>query len=391
MDNYLTIIEKYLKGSISSLEKETLKEWLQQKQEHRDIFEKKVTQWHASSKDISVDSDQAFNRFLDLIQEKELEERKVITLKTLKRVFQYAAILIGVLVLGYYLSRLNPSNVDKVDNLVSTETVKEDKIKIVQEDGTITYIDINSLSDVVTANGSMIGKKDRDKLVISDDAKNLEEIEYLEISIPKGEIFQLSLSDGTKVWMNADSKLKFPKNFIAKEANRVVYLEGEAFFDVTTNKAQPFIVKTKEMDVKVLGTQFNVSSYVEDSTIKTTLVEGSVAINAKNKLEELKLKPNYQAVYSKYDKVIAKKKVNTMLFTSWMQKKMIIHNESFAEVIKRLERTYNVEIVSTNQRLNNTRFTGEFDTENVKQILSVFSKTINFNYEIENKRIVIAP
>ncbi|AXT56020.1 DUF4974 domain-containing protein [Aquimarina sp. MMG015] len=391
MDNYLTIIKKYLEGSISSSEKETLKQWLQQKQEHRDVFEKKVAQWHASSKDISVNSDQAFNRFLNSIQEKELEERKVITLKTLKKVFRYAAILIGVLVLGYYLSRLNPSNVDNVEDLVSTETVRDDKIKIVQEDGTITYIDINSLSDVITANGSMIGKKDRDKLVISDNAKDLEEIEYLEISIPKGEIFQLSLSDGTKVWMNADSKLKFPKNFIAKEVNRIVYLEGEAFFDVTTNKAQPFIVKTKEMDVKVLGTKFNVSSYAEDSTIKTTLVEGSVAINAKNKLKELKLRPNYQAVYSKGDELIAKKKVNTILFTSWMQKKMIIHNESFAEVIKRLERTYNVEIISTNQRLNNTRFTGEFDTENVKQILNVFSKTINFNYEIENKKIVIAP
>ncbi|SEL84748.1 FecR family protein [Aquimarina amphilecti] len=387
MNNYLTIIEKYLEGNASSFEKESLKLWLNEKQEHREFFEKKVAEWNEAHQEISVNSDKAFKRFLDKTQ----ENNKVVEFRSLKRVLQYAAMFLGILGLGYYLIELNPTKAGNERILVLNEEIQEDRIKIVQDDGTVTYMDINGLSDVITTNGTVIGKKVKDKLVISDDTKNEEKLEYLEISIPKGRIFQLSLSDGTRIWMNADSKLKFPKNFIATEKNRIVYLQGEAFFDVATNKRQPFLVKTNGMDVKVLGTQFNVSSYQEDTTIKATLVEGSVTINTGDELEVISLKPNDQAIYSKDNRMINKKIVNTVLFTSWMQKKMIIQNESFAEVIKRLERTYDVEIISTNQKLNNTRFTGEFDIENVKQILNVFSKTINFKYVIENKRIVIAP
>ncbi|RKM92724.1 DUF4974 domain-containing protein, partial [Aquimarina sp. BL5] len=271
------------------------------------------------------------------------------------------------------------------------ESLEEDKIKIIQEDGTITYLDFDDKTDIINAKGKLIGKKDRDKLIVSN-TKNGEEIEYLEISIPKGKIFQLSLSDGTKVWLNAASTLKFPKNFVASESNRVVHLQGEAFFDVTTNKTQPFIVNTASIDVEVLGTQFNVSSYQEDATVKTTLVEGSVAIidsEDQNKLSTLV--PNDQAVYTKQNKGLDQKKVNTEIYTAWMYRKMTIQDESFASVIKRLERTYDIEIINTNDRLNKTRFTGEFDVENVRQILNVFSETIDFTYTIENKRIVIAP
>ncbi|WP_299437464.1 FecR domain-containing protein [uncultured Aquimarina sp.] len=391
MKSYLTLIEKYLENTISPEDREILKSWVEENEEHKNIFKKEVANWSVAKEEISVDPNKAYDRFVKNIQKGEQEKGKVRSLHSLKKVMQYAAVLAGILVITYYAVKSNPVVITNDNNVVITESLEEDKIKIVQEDGTVTYIDFDDKTDIVNADGKLIGKKDRDKLVVSN-TENSEEIEYLEISIPKGKIFQLSLSDGTKVWLNAASTLKFPKNFAASQPNRLVYLEGEAFFDVTTNKEQPFIVNTGTVDVEVLGTQFNVSSYQEDLTVKTTLVEGSVAINNSDDHKKLlTLIPNDQAVYTKQNKDLDKKKVNTEVYTAWMYRKMIIQDESFTSVIKRLERTYDVEIVSTNERLNNTRFTGEFDVENVRQILNVFSETIDFTYTIENKRIVIAP
>ncbi|AXT53450.1 DUF4974 domain-containing protein [Aquimarina sp. BL5] len=391
MKSYLGLIEKYLEDKISPEEREILKSWVSENEEHKNIFTKEVAEWSAAKKEISVDSHKAYDRFVSTIQKEEHKKGKVRSLQSWKRVMQYAAILVGVLVITYYAVKSNPVVITNDNNIVTTESLEEDKIKIIQEDGTITYLDFDDKTDIINAKGKLIGKKDRDKLIVSN-TKNGEEIEYLEISIPKGKIFQLSLSDGTKVWLNAASTLKFPKNFVASESNRVVHLQGEAFFDVTTNKTQPFIVNTASIDVEVLGTQFNVSSYQEDATVKTTLVEGSVAIidsEDQNKLSTLV--PNDQAVYTKQNKGLDQKKVNTEIYTAWMYRKMTIQDESFASVIKRLERTYDIEIINTNDRLNKTRFTGEFDVENVRQILNVFSETIDFTYTIENKRIVIAP
>ncbi|MDH7444300.1 FecR domain-containing protein [Aquimarina sp. 2201CG14-23] len=391
MKKHLQLIEEYLKNTISPEDREILKSWLEEDEEHKDIFKEKVTAWSATKEEISVDPKKAYDRFVTKIQEKDSEKAKVISLRPWRKVAQYAAVLAGILVVGYFITKTNPVYTENENTIVSTESLPEDKIKIVQEDGTVIYMDVDDQSDIVTADGTVIGTKEQDQLIVTADNKD-NKVGYLEISIPKGKIFQLSLHDGTKVWLNAASTLKFPQQFNASEKNRTVYLDGEAFFDVTTNKEQPFIVQTKEIQVEVLGTQFNVSSYADDTTVRTTLVEGSVAVNdSENQSNLLKLIPSYQAIYSKDQKIINKQKVNTELFTSWMYRKMIIQDESFASIIKRLERTYDVEIVSNNQKLNDTQFTGEFDIENVRQILNVFSETINFTYKIENKRIVIAP
>ncbi|WP_298313063.1 FecR family protein [uncultured Aquimarina sp.] len=385
MDNYLTIIKKYLEGELSNSEKETLQQWIVKNPENEMLFKREVENWHSDKEGLQADSEKAYKRFIDTIDHK---RTKINSLKPWFRVASYAAVLAGVLFGVYYYTKPDISVIKTNPNIVEVSIKQEDKIKISQADGTITYMDFDDKEDLVNASGAIIGKKSQDRLIIQSVDKT--KAEFLEISIPKGKIFQLSLSDGTKVWLNAASTLKFPQHFGSSDKNRTVHLEGEAFFDVTTNKEQPFIVKTGEIDVQVLGTQFNVSSYTEDATIKTTLVEGSVAVNSPNDhANKLELSPTYQAVYTKDLRHLNKKKVNTALYTSWMYRKMMIQNESFAEVIKRLERTYDVEIISTNESLNNTRFTGEFDIENVRQILSVFSETIDFTYEMNQNKILI--
>lgn len=109
------------------------------------------------------------------------------------------------------------------------------------------------------------------------------------------------------------------------------------------------------------------------------------------KQNSLQLVPNDQAIFSKDKKVMHKQKVNTSLYTSWMDKKIILQNESFIDAFKRIERSYDVSITSHNNKLNNTRFTGEFDVENIEEILKTFSETLKFTYEIKGKDITINP
>lgn len=172
----------------------------------------------------------------------------------------------------------------------------------------------------------------------------------------------------------------------------MVYLVGEAFFDVATDEKKPFIVKAKGIDINVLGTQFNVSSYAEDELIKTTLIEGSVALaTSDTPNNKVLLNPSYQAVYNKEESYISKKKVDTEIFTSWMQKKIILQNESFEEAFRRIERAYDMKIINHNSVLAATKFTGEFDVESIEEILKTFSETLNFTYTIKEKKIIIHP
>jgi len=388
MDNYLTIIKKYLEGDLSLLEREKLKKWLSQDIANEAFFKEEIKNWYDAQEGIEVEPDTAYKRFAEVIDQK---QTKVILFKPWMKMITYAAVFTGVLLGVYYYTAVNESLSRDNPNIVEVNYESLDKIKIVQADGTTTYLDFKDTRDVVDPSGNLVVKKEQNQLIVQSNATSAK-TEYLEISIPKGKLFQLSLSDGTKVWLNAASTLRFPQHFNTADTNRIVHLEGEAFFDVTTNKKQPFVVKTGAVDVEVLGTQFNVSSYNEDATVKTTLVEGAVAVNdPNNATQNLKLTPNHQAIYSKENNRLQQKKVNTALFTSWMDKKIILQNESFSEVCKRIERTYDVEIISTNEKLNNTRFTGEFDTENVEQILNVFSETIAFTYTIKDKKIMINP
>ncbi len=388
MSNYLTIIKKYLEGEISPQEKVELKQWLAEDIKNEIVFKEEIRRWYAAKPGLEVEPNIAYKRFINAIDKK---ETKVILLKPWLKTVTYAAVVTGIL-FGIYLFTKNDQSLFRTTPaVVEVNSEPSDKIKIVQADGTVTYMDFKDTKDIVDPQGNLVVKKEQNQLIVqANTATN--KTEYLEISIPKGKLFQLALSDGTKVWLNAASKLKFPQQFKTSEKNRTVYLEGEAFFDVTTNKKQPFIVKTGAIDVQVLGTQFNVSSYPEDAAVKTTLVEGSVAVNdANNDNIKLELTPNHQAIYTKSNKILKQKQVNTALFTSWMYRKIILQNESFTEVCKRIERTYDVEIESMNDKLNNTRFTGEFDIENVSQILNVFSETIEFTYTIKDKKIRINP
>ncbi len=169
---------------------------------------------------------------------------------------------------------------------------------------------------------------------------------YNTLVIPPGGEYRIVLSDGTKVWLNAASSLRYPTQFNGKE--RKVYLSGEAYFEVAKDAAHPFMVNADKMDITVLGTKFNVSSYPDDPIQKTALAEGSVLINdvgqSAKKRDGVILKPGYEAVITKNDRAIQVNKVNVEAALAWKNGMFIFDSESLGSLMRKLSRWYNIEV-----------------------------------------------
>lgn len=224
----------------------------------------------------------------------------------------------------------------------------------------------------------------------------------------------LELPDGTKVWLNADSKLVYGEDFNGKL--RQVTLEGEAFFDVVKDSLRPFIVHTANLDIRVLGTAFNVKAYAVDPTIETTLIRGSVEVIRKDDPSSPKmiLRPNEKLVYNKEEihtpaEVTSKVPVvqrrhqqisiqhlpeNTAdsirVETSWRFNRLIFDGETFEMLATKIERWYNVQIRFQDREVRNYRFKGVFEKETIDQALQALQLTAPFEYEMKNNVIFIS-
>ncbi|MVT09851.1 DUF4974 domain-containing protein [Chitinophaga sp. ysch24] len=222
----------------------------------------------------------------------------------------------------------------------------------------------------------------------------------------KGEKSTFMMEDGTRVTLNADSKLEYATSF--PEKSREVYLTGEAFFDVHGDAEKPFIIHTDKMDIKVLGTAFNVKSYPNETSTEATLLKGAIEVSVNdNPDEKFVLKPSQKFVVNNGDstrkKSVAVKNVSsavttltyfqqrdTMIMeTSWLQNKLVFQDEDFGTLAKRLERWYNVSIRFNRNDMRQLRFTGILEGETVVEAFHALRLTEGFSYRIEDSTIVI--
>lgn len=191
---------------------------------------------------------------------------------------------------------------------------------------------------------------------------------------------KVALPDGSTVWLNSGSSLSCPAVFDSESRN--VELKGEAFFDVIKNEKVPMIVTTGNLKVKVYGTRFNVNAFPDEGTIETTLVEGKVTIIPSKSKTEYQLLPGYTSSYSTRDRNLQITKVSEMdVFTGWKEGKLLFRDEQFDEIIKKLERWYNVDIQLADASLGNYILYATFFDENIEQILNIFSGSIPIQIE----------
>jgi ferric-dicitrate binding protein FerR (iron transport regulator) len=206
-----------------------------------------------------------------------------------------------------------------------------------------------------------------------------------------GEQRHITLEDGSRVWLNADSELRYPRNFEG-EKTREVYLTGEAFFAVSENKEHPFIVHTSDLAIKVLGTSFNVRAYSADSVVETTLVFGKVSIASwsRDSLQVVTLQPNQQARFSKEAKTMAlEETVNPENYFAWKDGWMIFDNKPFSYIKEMMERWYNVTIIMEDEKSLSCTYSAKFKDKTLHQVLEIFRITEAINYRIEGSQVFI--
>lgn len=201
------------------------------------------------------------------------------------------------------------------------------------------------------------------------------------IYVPEGQRSEVVLSDGTKVWLNARSSLTFPKHF--KDTARIVELSGEAYFDVTHDEARKFIVKTKDYNIKVLGTEFNVIAYAEKNIFETSLIQGSVEVSSKLSEDRIILTPNERVYLTNDGKLATTEIVNYDQFL-WKKGIMALENEPVKDILEKLEYYYDVKITMKNNEILTSRYTGKFwIKDGVEQVLRVLQLRHKFNYTID--------
>jgi len=219
--------------------------------------------------------------------------------------------------------------------------------------------------------------------------KKTEPVYFTSIA-PKGSVSQMVLPDNSIVFLNAGSQLKYTVNGLKRK--REVFLDGEAWFDVTQNVKKPFVVHTPFYDVQVLGTQFNVKAYKYDNEIVTTLEKGSVHISSSENFkisENQTLCPGEQFIYCSQKNTIEVKKVETRMFTSWKDNKLIFINMNLKELIVLLERKYGVEIKTSDNSILNYHYDGTIKDETILEVLDLLKETLPIKYKIDGQTILI--
>ena len=202
--------------------------------------------------------------------------------------------------------------------------------------------------------------------------------------IPRGGEFNLTLSDGTRVWLNAETELRYPVQFNGKE--RVVYLKGEAYFEVSKNKEKPFLVQVDDMSVKVYGTEFNVNTY---NKIETVLVTGSVGMNQGGK--EVLLKPNQKGVFDQVSGKITVEDVDVLAYVSWKNGDFIFRNESLNSIMDKLSRWYGLEVLYQDAGLQDVRLSGNLKRyKDVRELFVSFEKISDARFKVQGNKVIVS-
>ncbi len=380
LQNAENIIVKYFSRSASARELEQLAMWLN-KEENKTHFKDYVK----------------LNYYIDynvldfeLIQEK----KKILRRAKVKRtgisgiryssIYKYAAVLVVFLAIGYYF--LTSKNlVDDIPIIVNNDIkTGTDKATLTLDDGT----------DIILEKGQFYTDNnltsDGESLVYKALAKMNPAYNYL--TIPRGGQYLLKLSDGTQVWLNSESKLKYPVSFLDGQARQVELIYGEAYFDVspsTEHKGAAFRVINASQNVEVLGTEFNIKAYSDEANIYTILVEGKIAVSNAN-VNQI-LKPGEQFNLNISNRETSVNQVDVYRETSWRKGIFSFRHKPLKEIMKVLSRWYDMDVIFLNKALENEKFIGTLSKDqDIEIILSAIKNTNIINtYEINNKTVII--
>ena len=372
------IILAYLRDEVDEEGQRKLKVWLEESDSHKTLFARiqdEKMQYEDIQKILSYDAGGAWQ----VVQQKAARRRR----KRLTRVYRVAVSV--VIIFGVAIAFLLREEATTVVPVVKVEEITPGRsmAKLTVASGDVYHLDSLHQVDLITSLAENNGKE----VVFID--RQLEEgereIKYNKVEIPRGREYQIVLGDGTRVYLNAHTELRFPESFASSE-QRLVYLSGEAYFEVTKNPSKPFVVQCKDYAVKVLGTSFNVNSYEGDETSKTTLATGKVEIDMDGK--QTILNPGQQAIIKNGE--VNVKEVDVEVYTTWMFDNFRFQSESIQEIMTKLSRWYAIDVFYMNESVRNYHFTGYLPRyAKIADVLELLSLTTNIKFDVEGKTVIV--
>lgn len=380
--NIEELLVRILENRADSEEIRYFSKWMEG-QENRVYFEKFKKIWNFSAgSHASPEMLAAGVRDYRLFMEKSLKSKMRVTL--MWRIGSVAAVLLMILSSVFWLRKDVPEVSSGEKYVVSSG--REVILKLADNKEIILGDSLN-LSGVA-GEWVSINKVDHRGIVYRlKDSMGIEEEElsYNQIIVPAGERFLVQLSDGTKVWINSESALRYPAYF--GKNIREVEARGNVYFEVAKDSTRPFVVASRELTTEVLGTRFEVNTYGDRDEVSATLVEGSVRVGVGSRF--VVIKPNQQFTFNTKSGTIKVNEVDAARKVMWKDGILVIDNEAFRDVVWKLERWYGVSIVNETGLVFTQSFSGEFDREDIHMAIESLCTNLNITYMMDKDRIIL--
>ncbi|MGQ1783811.1 MULTISPECIES: FecR family protein [unclassified Saccharicrinis] len=376
------LISKEVSGELSAEETAMLQKWLEESEENQKLYE---TIKRGKKREVR-------DKYVDRIDSRKAWKQINLEIKTAGKIRRMplwigrvAVILIIALLAGtvYFVSRImgdQPARLAQVEIKPGSS-----KAVLMLDDGKAVQLESAENDSILESDGTLITNLNGQLAYTGSSNKNLE-TKYNTVKVPRGGEYHITLSDGTQVWLNSDSEIKYPVQFASNK--RKVWVSGEVYFDVETDKARPFIVDVKDIEVEVLGTEFNIEAYRETDRVATTLVEGSVKLRKAS--EEVIIKPEQQAVIHDTEKMFAVHNVDAKVYALWKEGIIYCEGERLEVVMDKLARWYDANLFYMNPSLKDKRFNIEVKRyENIDKILEILAATNKVRFEVHENNITI--
>lgn len=367
--------------SRKGLDNESVRVWLAEQGHLELLDELSALRSNLVEVDYGNEEDKEFARLRRMIR------KNVVICRLIWRWAVAASVVLAIGVAGYWVHEGKQKN----EEVMLVETgISGKKAELILATGEIIELKeksslIGGLYEAGIRNDSLTGL---DYSTAS--LKGIQEQEVFNtLKTPVGGFYSLNLEDGTKVWLNSLSELRYPVAFGGEQ--RKVYLSGEAYFEVAHCSNHPFIVVADGIEVKVYGTEFNVNTF-QTGMVQTVLVNGSVGVRVMASGDEVMLRPSQMAEYSAKTEIVRILDVDTYIYTAWREGEFVFERETIEEIMERLSRWYDVEVFYSNDTVKRKRFTGVVNRyEDIRKILQLIEGPSTLRFELKGRTLLVNP
>ena len=372
------LIISSLEGTASEEELLVLQKWLEESEQHFLLFHAYRQDWIQAGCVQRYQTEEAWKK----VEHRLFHRMSVKHLFLWTRIAGYAALVVLMIAVGYVFMRRDQ---DKDQAYVVEGNIEPGGKKAILVLGSDEKVVLGDEAEETLLAGNTTVKKEGNTLVYDRQKNGEGEEEYNRLITPRGGEYAVVLADGTKVWGNAESELRYPVQFSGTE--RKVYLKGEAYFAVTKQVTKPFIVCLDQAEITVLGTEFNVRNY-ENEAIATTLVKGSVSVTDNSNISECRLRPGQQAVLEKGG--ITVREVEPIHFVAWKDGFFVYQDKKLDDILNELARWYDVNIFFENSSVREERFSVDMPRhESFEEVLRLIEQTRSIQIEIEGNNVFV--